>query len=166
MLVVQAFSCVLLEMQPFDTNDDALPAQQIDDHLALADDGTLVLADLVALRQVWVEVVLPVEHRVEIDLRLEPEPCSDGLGDAALIDHRQHAGHRGIDQAHMRIWLAAELGRGAREQLRIRGDLGMHLHADHYLKRARLALDQIRFVSLLIHSNSRCLIARLDRAIQ
>ena len=33
----------------------------VDDHLALADDGALVLADLVALRQVGIEIVLPVE---------------------------------------------------------------------------------------------------------
>ena len=37
------------------------PLVEIDDHLALADDRALVLADLIALRQVGIEIVLPVE---------------------------------------------------------------------------------------------------------
>ena len=140
MLVVQALTRVLLEMQPLDADRDALAAQQIDDDLALADDRALVLADLIALRQVGIEIVLSVEDRVEIDLGLEPEPGADGLGDAALVDHRQHAGHGGIDQADMAVRLAAELGRGAGEQLGVGGDLRMHLHADHHLPGSGRAL--------------------------
>ena len=83
MLVVQALARVLLEMQALDADRDALAAQEIDDHLALADDRTLVLADLIALRQVGIEIVLPVEDRIEIDLRLQPEPGADRLRDAA-----------------------------------------------------------------------------------
>ena len=113
MPLVEAFAGVLLEMQPLDADGDALATQQIDDDLALADDRTLILADLIALRQVGVEIVLPVEDRIEIDLRLQPEPGADSLRDAGLVDHGQHAGHGGIDQAHMRIGLAAELGRSA-----------------------------------------------------
>ena len=37
-------------------------------NFALAHDRRFVLADLVALRQVRIEVILPVEHRFEIDL--------------------------------------------------------------------------------------------------
>ena len=151
MLVVQALAGVLLEMQPLDADHDALAAEQIDDDLALADHRALVLADLIALRQVGIEIVLPVEHRIEIDLGLEPEPGADGLGDAARVDDGQHAGHGGVDQADMGVGLAAELGRCAREQLGVRGDLGVHLQADHHLERAGLALDQIRLVGFLIH---------------
>ena len=151
MLVVQALARVLFQMQPLDADRDSLAAQQIDDHFALADDRVLVLADLIALRQVGVEIVLPVEDRVEIDLRLQPEPGADGLGDAALVDHRQHAGHGGIDQAHMAVRLASEFGRGAGEQLGVGGNLRMDLHADHHLPGAGLAFDEIVFVGLLIH---------------
>ena len=146
MLVVQALAGVLLQMQPLDADGDALAAEQIDDDLALADDRALVLADLIALRQIGIEVVLAVEDRIEIDLRLQPEPGADGLRDAAFVDHRQHAGHGGIDQAHMGVGLAAELGRGAGEQLGVGGDLGMDLHADHHLPRAGRAFDQISSV--------------------
>ena len=43
MLVVQALAGVLLKMQPLDADDDPLAAEQIDDHLALADHRALVL---------------------------------------------------------------------------------------------------------------------------
>ena len=114
--------------------------------LALADDRLLVLADLIALRQIGIEIVLPVEHRLQIDLRLQPEPGAHRLAHAFGVDHRQHAGHRGVDQRDMRIRRAAEFGRGAGEQLGVRRDLGMDLHADHDLPVAGRALDQFRFL--------------------
>ena len=51
---------------------------EIDDR-ALADDRLLVLRDLIALRQVRIEIVLPVEDRFVVDLRLQPEPGADRL---------------------------------------------------------------------------------------
>ena len=54
----------------------------VDDDLALADDRVVELADLVALRQVGIEVVLAVEAREEVDLRLEAEAGADRLLDA------------------------------------------------------------------------------------
>jgi hypothetical protein len=63
MLVVQALTRVLLKMQPLDADDDPLAAEQIDNDLAFANHRTLVLGDLIALRQVGVEIVLTVEHR-------------------------------------------------------------------------------------------------------
>ena len=48
----------------------------LDDDLALADDRVLVLADLIALRQVGIEVVLPVEVALQVDLRLQAEARS------------------------------------------------------------------------------------------
>ena len=63
MLVVQRLAGVLLEVQPLDADRHGLAVGQVDDDLALADDRRLVLADLVALRQVGIEIVLPVEHR-------------------------------------------------------------------------------------------------------
>ena len=62
--------------------------------------------------------------------------------DAFLVDHRQHARHRGIDQRDVAVGRAAEFGRGAGEQLRLGGDLGMHLHADDDFPVAGRAFDQ------------------------
>ncbi len=98
MLLVQRFSGILLEMQPLDADPHRLAVGQIDRDLALADDRLLVLADLVALRQVGIEIVLPVEHRFEIDRGVEAKPGAHGLAHAFFVDHRQHAGHGGVDQ--------------------------------------------------------------------
>ncbi len=123
---------VLLEMQPLDADLDLLAVGHVEQHLALADDRVLVLADLVALRQVRIEVVLAVEDRALVDLRLEPEARPHRLPHAFLVDHRQHAGHRRIDEAHIGVGRRAELGRRAREQLALRGHLRMDLHADDH----------------------------------
>ena len=64
MLVVQRFAGILLEMQPLDADAHRLAVRHVDDDLALADDRRFVLADLVALRQVRIEIVLAVEHRL------------------------------------------------------------------------------------------------------
>ena len=114
---MQRFAGVLLQMQPLDADRDGLAAVEFDHDLALAHDRRLVLADLVALRQIRIEIVLAVEHRAQIDLRVQPEPGAHRLPDAFLVDDGQHARHRRIDQRDMAVRLAAEFGRGAGEQL-------------------------------------------------
>ena len=98
-----------------------------------ADDRVVELADLVALRQVRVEVVLAVEARDAVDRRLQAEAGADGLLDAVAVDDREHAGHRRVDEGDVGVGLGAEGGRGAGEELGVRGDLGVDLHADHEL---------------------------------
>ena len=143
MLVVQRLAGVLLQVHALDPDRDGLALRHVDDDLALAHDRRFVLADLVALRQVRIEIVLPVEYRLEIDLRLEPKAGADRLLDAFLVDHRQHAGHRRIDQRDMRVRCAAEFGRGAGKQLGVGRHLGMHFHADDDFPVAGCAVDQL-----------------------
>src|SRR5690606_17026948 len=90
------------------------------------------------------EIVLPVEHRDEVDLRLEPEPGADRLLDAEAVDHRQHAGEGGVDGRYLRVRLGAEIGGGARAELRLRDHLGVHLEPDDDLPGPGLSLDQHR----------------------
>ena len=104
-------------MQPLDAHREAVAALKVDGDHALADDRLLVLRDLIALRQVRVEIVLPLETALQVDLRLEAQARAHGLRHAFAIEHRQHAGHGGIDQADMGIGRAAEGGGGAGEQL-------------------------------------------------
>ena len=68
MLVVDRLARVLLEMQALDADRLRL-AVDVDLDLALADDRLLVLADLVALRQIRIEVVLAVEDALQVDRR-------------------------------------------------------------------------------------------------
>ena len=113
--------------------------------------GLLVLRDLIALRQVGIEVVLAVEHGRQVDLGLEAQARADRLLDAELVDHRQHAGHGRIDQGDMAVGLAAELGGGAREQLGLGGDLGMHLQADDDFPVAGGTLDEVLGGGVVLH---------------
>ena len=78
----------------------------------------------------------------QIDLGLQAQPGAHRLLDAFRVDHRQHAGHAGIDEADLAVGLGAEFGRGAGEQLGFGQDLGMDFHADDDFPVAGLALDQ------------------------
>jgi hypothetical protein len=62
MLVVHRLAGVLLEMHAVMPTSNVEPSSQLDLDLPLADDRMLELADLIALRQIGVEIVLPVEH--------------------------------------------------------------------------------------------------------
>ena len=61
MLVVQALARILLQVQPLDADARDLAARQIDQHLALAHDGVLVLRNLITGGQIGIEIILPVE---------------------------------------------------------------------------------------------------------
>ena len=98
---MQRFAGVLFQVQPLDADLDLLCRRHIDSHDALADDRALVLGNLIALRQIGIEIILPIEARTQIDLRLEAEPAADRLSDAFLVDDRQHARHGRIDQRDM-----------------------------------------------------------------
>ncbi len=137
MLVVHRLAGILLEMQAFDADLDILElaltvGTERDDDLALSDDRILELRDLVALRQVGIEIVLAVEDRTLVDLRLQAETGAHRLADAFLVDNRQHAGHRGIDERDIAVGRFAEFGRGAGKEFRIGEDLSVNLHADDH----------------------------------
>ena len=116
-LVVQRLAGVLLQVQALDADVPAAAVRQIDGDGALADHRLLVLADLIALRQVGVEVVLPLEDRMQVDLGVEAEAGLDRLLDAEAVEHRQHAGHGRIDVRNLAVRLTAEIGGSAREEL-------------------------------------------------
>ncbi len=145
-LVVDRLAGVLFEVKPLDADGDRIPVGQIDRHCALPDDRLLVLGDLIALRQIRIEVVLPIENASKVDLRLEPQPGAHRLGDALLVDHREHAGHRSVDQADMGVGGAAKRRRGAGKELGSGRDLRVDLHADHDLPVAGCPFDQFPLV--------------------
>ena len=112
MLIVDRLAGVLLQMQPFDADRQRL-AIDIDLDFALADDRLLVLADLIALGQVGVKIVLAIENASEVNFGVQPEPGAYRLCNALGIDHRQHAWHRRVDQRHMTVRRRAKLRRRA-----------------------------------------------------
>jgi hypothetical protein len=142
---------ILLEMQALDADGGGLAVGQLDRDLALADDRRLVLADLVALRQVRIEVVLAVEGRAPVDLRFQAEPGTDRLLHAFLVDDRQHARHGRIDQRDMAVRRSAELRGRAGEQLGVRIDLGVDFQTDDHFPVAGGALDELRRFDRCVH---------------
>jgi hypothetical protein len=146
---VQRLAGVLLQVQAFDADRLRPAVGQIDDDLALAHDRLLVLRDLIAEWQVGVEIILPREDGMLVDLRLQREPRAHGLAHALLVEHRQHARHGRVDEAHLRVGRRAEIRRRAREQLRLRDRLGVHLEPDHHFPVARPSLQKIRHLSFI-----------------
>jgi hypothetical protein len=128
--VVDGFARVLFQVDAFDADHARRAVAHLDQHFALAHDGVVELADLVALRQVGVEVVLAVEGGVQVDLCLQAQPRATGLFHAEFVDDGQHAGHARVDEGHVGIGLGPELRGGAGEELGARRDLCVHLHAD------------------------------------
>jgi hypothetical protein len=109
-------------------------------HLAALHHRDLELADLVALGQIGVEVVLAGKHALLGDVRTEREAQANGMRDRFAVHHRQRARQRQVHRAGLRVRLGAE-GRGrAAEDLALRGELSVRLEADHDF----VALDQQR----------------------
>ena len=122
---------ILFQMDAFNAHQTRHTGRHFDQHFPLAHDGVVKLADLIALRQVGVEIVLAVKGRTQVDRSLQPQPRAHRLFDAKGVDNRQHARHGRIDKSHVGIGFRPHLGRGARKELGVRGDLGMDLHPDH-----------------------------------
>ncbi len=116
---------------------------EFDLDLAGADDRMLILADLIARRQIGIEIVLPVEAADRVDARVQPEAGAHRLGDAFAVDDRQHAGEAGIDEADLAVRLRAESRRGAAEQLGVADHLGMDFEADHHFPGAGRAFERV-----------------------
>ncbi len=138
-------------MQPLNTYRHTLAAGKIDDHLALADNRRFVLTDLIALRRIRIEIVFPVEHRAQVDLRVQPEPGADRLCHALLVDDGQHAGHGRVHQRDMIVRRTAEFGRCAREQFGIGSHLRVDFQADDHFPVAGGALDELGRFDRCVH---------------
>ena len=92
--------------------------------------GQVVLADLVALGQVRVEVVLPREDARLLDRAAERERGAHGQLDRLAVEDRQGARQAQADGADVGVGPAAEGGRAAAEDLGPREELGVDLEAD------------------------------------
>ncbi len=138
-------------MQALDRHLDLLGRRHIDHHHPFADDRVFVLGDLIALRQIRIEIILSIEDGAQIDLGLEAKAGAHRLGHAFRVDDRQHARHGRIDERDMRIGLAAEFGGSAGEQFGSGGDLRMDLDADHDLPIAGGAFDELGGLGMGVH---------------
>jgi hypothetical protein len=97
---------------------------------AARDHRQLVLADLVALGQIGVEVVLAREDRARGDRAADGQAEADGAFDGAAVEHRQHAGQGDVHRAGLRVRRRAEGGRRAGEDFRGGVELGVGFQPD------------------------------------
>src|SRR5690606_11611407 len=152
--VVDQLARILFQVQALDA--DVEEAAVLGLHLdhALAHDGVIQLADLIAGRQVGIEVVLAVELALQIDLGAQAQTRLHRLLNAVLVQGRKHTGEAGVDQRHLLVRPGAEADRCAREQLGVRGHLGVDLQTHDDFPSARAALDQFGVLSHAHHQRS------------
>ena len=139
---MQALAGIFFQVRAGDA--DALDGTvfQGDVEEALADDGVVHLAGLVALRQVRVEVVLAGEDVTLGDLGVDGQAELAGHAHGFGVEHRQGAGHAEVDQAGLGIGLGAEGGGAGRENLRLSAELSVDLEPDHCFPLHILILPQ------------------------
>ena len=102
--LVQRLAGILLEVRARDADGLDGAVLEHDVERAARDDRLLVLADLVALRQVRIEVVLAREDRARARSRAPiAEPELDRHAHRLGVQHRQHARVGQIDQARLRV---------------------------------------------------------------
>ena len=97
--------------------------------------GRSVLRDLIALRQVGIEVVLAREDRGGLDAAAECQRGGDGVVDGLAVEDRQRAGLTRAHGAHLRIGRGAERRAAAAEDLGLRAQLRVNLEPDDGLVR-------------------------------
>jgi hypothetical protein len=101
----------------------------------MARERLIVLRDLIALRQVGIEVVLPREDRVLVDAAAERQRRARAQFDGPAVQHRQRARQAEAHRAHVRIRRRAEAGRTAAEDLRVGEELCVDLEPDDRFER-------------------------------
>ncbi len=90
----------------------------------------VVLADLVALRQIGIVILLAVPFRPRRDFTIEGDRCFERELDRPSVHHRQSSRHADADRAGLRVRLRSEPRAARAEQLARRGQLHVHFQAD------------------------------------
>ncbi len=129
-LAVDQLRGVLLEVGPGDP-DRERPVGRLEREPALGGERQVVLADLVALGQVRVEVVLAVPAGRVRGRRLDRGAGREDELDRPLVHHRQGAGQAQADGTGVAVGSGAVVrGRARAEHLRVGPELAVDLDAD------------------------------------
>ena len=126
---MDVFAGVILHM---DTGDaDLLRAVLgFDFQPAVLADGQVELGNLVAGREIRIEVVLAGENGALVDVAVRGQTHQGGVMHGLGIDPGQGPGHAGTDLAGIGVRRLAESIRTGAEQLGLGRKLNMHLEAD------------------------------------
>ena len=128
--LVEQLAGVFLEVDAGDAAAARL-APHIEIEMAAPAERQIVLRDLVALRQVGIEIVLAIELGKLRDFAVQRQRGADGRLDRPPVDHRQRARQPEADRAGVRVrWSRQVVGGTAAEHLALRQHLGMDLQPD------------------------------------
>ncbi len=127
---VQALARIFFQVRAGDANAFDGAVFQGDVQVTLADDRMIHLAGLVALGQVWVEVVLAREDVGHTDLGVDRQTKLDRVAHGLGVEYRQGARHAQVNQAGLGVGFGAEGGGAAGEDLRRGGELGVDFQPD------------------------------------
>ena len=105
----------------------------LDLHIAVSRDRQVELRDLIVLRIIRVEVVLPVKLAHLGDLTVSRKPDRHRVLYHLFVQHRQGARHSGAHRTCMRVRRAAEFCAAAAEDLRLSSKLDMHFKSNDCL---------------------------------
>ena len=147
MLIMHQLARVLLNMNALNPNHFGLRVGvffiQTDHDFAFTHDGVIELRNLIALRQIGVEIILPIKPAPRVDLGINCHARAHSLAHAFAVQHRQHPRHRCVDEGNLTVRLCPESRVSPRKQLGFRRDLGVNFQANHDLPFACCALDAV-----------------------
>ncbi len=101
-----------------------------DFQIAVVRKRQIVLADLIALGQVGIVIILAVPLGERRDLAIQRHGRLQRQFERLAIHHRQRAGHADADRARLRVRRRAELRAAPAEQLALGEQLHVHFQAD------------------------------------
>ncbi len=130
--LVQRLAGVFLEVDAGDAHAPG-PAAGLELERPLARQRPFVLRDLIALRQIGIEVVLAREDRQLVDAAAERQTRADAELDGHPIEDRERSRKTQADGADVRVRRRAECGAAAAENLGSGEELGVDFQADDWL---------------------------------
>jgi hypothetical protein len=129
-VLVQRLAGVFFEVGAGQVHELFLLADRANRQPAALHHRNLELADLVALGQVGVEVVLAREHRARRDAGAHRQAELDGADHGFAVEHRQHAGQGDVHGIGLHVRLGAEGDAAAGENLGLGLQLGVGFQPD------------------------------------
>ena len=130
--LVHALAGVFFEMRASNADDLRAAIFEEDGHGAVLNHRQLVLADLVALGQVRVEVVLAGKHRTGRNGGAYSQAETNSHADGFAVQDRQHAGVAQVNEVRLAVRRGAVSRRRRGENLRLRGQLGVDFQPDDH----------------------------------
>src|SRR6202158_734966 len=103
--------------------------RQID--IATFANRSLVLTNLITLRQVGIEIALAIENRIRSECTMRPKPGANSQFHYPPVENRQHTRHAHANRTDVRVGLRAELRRASAEKFRAGHKMSVDFESTH-----------------------------------